>query len=64
MMPTMHQRLNDLRVALEEWMIETDDPMLESFQKRDDPTVREAWVAAQEAEAESRRRNNQRQADE
>jgi hypothetical protein len=40
---------------LEQWLVRTDDPMLDVFRKRGDAAVREAFVAAQEKEAESRR---------
>ena len=36
-------------------MIRTGDPMLEVFRHRNDPAAREAYVAAQEKDAEARR---------
>jgi N-sulfoglucosamine sulfohydrolase len=46
---------DQLRRDLEAWMIKTNDPMLEVFRKRHDPAFREAYVAAQEREADQRR---------
>ena len=40
---------------LEQWMVETEDGMLPVFRQRDDADAREAYVAAQEKEAEARR---------
>jgi N-sulfoglucosamine sulfohydrolase len=51
----LQPELAKLRAALEAWMIETDDHMLEVFQQRDDPAVREAYVQLKEKEAELRR---------
>jgi N-sulfoglucosamine sulfohydrolase len=51
-----HQReLDALRMKLEAWMVATRDPMLGVFRDRDNSAAREAYVAAQEAEADSRR---------
>jgi N-sulfoglucosamine sulfohydrolase len=44
-----------LRGDLEQWMIKTHDPMLEVFRRRDDADFREAYVHAQEREADERR---------
>ena len=49
------QELDRLRGELEAWMKRTGDPLLESFQKRDDPAVREAYVKKQEKESADRR---------
>ena len=49
-------QLHALQAKLEYWMIETGDPMLDVFQHRDDPAKREAYVAAQEEEAEQRKK--------
>ena len=43
-----------MRNMLDSWMVKHGDPMLEIFRKRDDAAVREAWVAAQEKEADER----------
>lgn len=45
---------NTMRQMLESWMARYEDPMLEIFRKRDDAAAREAWVAAQEKEADDR----------
>lgn len=47
--------LKRLLKQLEDWMIRTKDPMLEVFRKREDAAVREAYVVAQEKEADERR---------
>jgi N-sulfoglucosamine sulfohydrolase len=44
-----------LQQDLEAWMVKTRDPMLEVFRKRHDAAFREAYVAAQEREADQRR---------
>jgi hypothetical protein len=56
--------IDRLRGELEAWMKTTRDPMLESFQKRNDPTVREAYVRRLEEESAARgkRRAARRQA--
>ncbi len=48
--------LATLRAALEAWMVEADDHMLEAFRQRDDPAVREAYLQRHEAEAEQRKK--------
>jgi N-sulfoglucosamine sulfohydrolase len=53
--PAHQAQLNALRARLEQWMAETGDGMLPVFRQRDDPAVREAYVAAQEKEARARR---------
>lgn len=53
--------LKDLRDKLESWMKETKDPMLDVFRNRDDAELREAFVVAQEKEAEARRRGGKKQ---
>jgi N-sulfoglucosamine sulfohydrolase len=50
------KELAGLRAALEAWMIETGDHMLEVFRHRDDPAVREAYVQQKEEEAQERRK--------
>jgi len=52
------QEVNDLRAIMEEWMVRTNDGMLPVFQQRDNAAVREAYVTAQEREAEARRARN------
>ena len=59
--PAQKAELDRLRGALEAWMTRTGDPLLESFQKRDDPGVRETYVRKTEqesAERGKRRRGN------
>ena len=53
--PAHQEELRGLCQTLEQWMVRTDDPMLDVFRKRGDAAVREAFVAAQEKEAEARR---------
>jgi N-sulfoglucosamine sulfohydrolase len=51
-----HQReLAKLREALEAWMVETGDHMLDTFRKREDADAREAYVRQKEKEADERR---------
>ena len=54
------QELNTLREELEQWMIRTEDGMLPIFRQRDDAAAREAYVVAQEAEADARRASRKR----
>jgi hypothetical protein len=54
--PDHQQELVRLRQALEAWMVETGDDMLDVFRNRDDPATREAYVQAKEKEADERRR--------
>jgi len=59
--PEMQDELQSLRSKLEDWMIETKDPLLEVFRKREDAAFREAYIQKLEAEALERRkarRNN------
>lgn len=53
--PIYQSELDSLRGKLEQWMITTQDGMLEVFQNRDDAEAREAYVVAQEREAEARK---------
>jgi N-sulfoglucosamine sulfohydrolase len=52
--PAGRQELDRLRAALEAWMKRTGDPVLEVFQQRDDPAVRDVWMARVEQEASER----------
>lgn len=54
--PDHQQELAVLRDALETWMVDTGDHMLDVFRKRDDPAVREAYVVEKEEEADERGR--------
>jgi N-sulfoglucosamine sulfohydrolase len=46
-----------LTTLLEAWMVKTDDPMLDVFRHRDDPAVREAYMAEVEQEAAERNKD-------
>ena len=48
-------RARQLREDLDKWMVKTKDPMLEVFRRRNDAEFREAYVQAQEREADERR---------
>jgi len=54
--PAQQEELARLRKALEAWMVETGDHMLDTFRKRDDPAAREAYVQQKEKEAAERRK--------
>lgn len=58
--PAHAAELNQMRATLEQWMIETKDGMLDVFRNREDAAAREAYVAAQEKEAEDRRANERK----
>ena len=45
-----------MQKLLEDWMVRTGDPILECFQKRDEPEFVEAYVKKLEAEANARRK--------
>ena len=53
--PNFASQRDQLRKDLDAWMVKTQDPMLEVFRRRDDATFREAYVQAQEREADERR---------
>lgn len=53
--PAQQQALAGLREALEGWMVETGDHLLDVFRQRDNPAVREAYVLEKEREAAERR---------
>lgn len=56
--PAYSSQRDQLRQDLDKWMVKTKDPMLEVFRKRDDAAFREAYVQAQEHEADERRAND------
>ena len=58
--PARREDIDRLRDELEAWMKRTGDPLLESFQKRDDASVREAYVQKLEKESSERRGGNPR----
>jgi N-sulfoglucosamine sulfohydrolase len=53
--PAFASQRDQLRKDLDAWMVKTKDPMLEVFRRRDDAAFREAYVQAQEKEADDRR---------
>jgi len=53
--PEQQQELNALREKLDRWMFHTKDEMHSVFRNRDDAAAREAYVAAQEKEADARK---------
>ena len=58
--PAHQPELGRLREALEAWMVETGDHMLDVFRNRDDPAAREAYVEEKEREADARRKEKRR----
>jgi N-sulfoglucosamine sulfohydrolase len=52
--PASQEEIVALRAALENWMKQTSDPMLEVFQRRGDAAVREAYVTAVTEESNQR----------
>jgi N-sulfoglucosamine sulfohydrolase len=53
--PAEAGKINRLRSALETWMKQTGDPMLDVFQQRDDSGVREAFMKQMQQESAERR---------
>jgi N-sulfoglucosamine sulfohydrolase len=53
--PASASQRDQLRQSLDDWMVKTKDPLLEVFRRRADAEFREAYVAAQEREANQRR---------
>jgi len=53
--PPHAEELGKLRAALDAWMVETGDHMLDVFRNREDPAAREAYVLMKEKEADERR---------
>ncbi|MEX2026141.1 MAG: sulfatase/phosphatase domain-containing protein, partial [Pirellulaceae bacterium] len=58
--PAYAGQRDELRRDLEAWMVQTDDPMLAVFRRRDDAAFREAYVQAQERESDERRATGNR----
>ena len=54
--PNQEKTRVQLQQMLEDWMVKTGDPILECFQKRDEPEFVEAYVQKLEAEANARRK--------
>ena len=55
--PNQEKTRVQLQQRLEDWMVKTGDPILECFQKRDEPEFVEAYVQKLEAEANARRKS-------
>ena len=53
--PHHEKTKNKLMELLEEWMVQTKDPLLECFQNRDEPEFVEAYIQKLEEEANARR---------
>lgn len=53
--PNHEKTKNKLMELLEEWMVQTKDPLLECFQNRDEPEFVEAYIQTLEEEANARR---------
>jgi len=58
--PKFSDQLNRMRKALEDWMVRTDDHMLNTFRNRDDKAVVAAYMARVEAESAERRKNRRK----
>ncbi len=56
--PKHQADLKKLHATLADWMVQSKDPMLEAFRKREDKAFVEAYVQQLEKEAGERRRNN------
>jgi N-sulfoglucosamine sulfohydrolase len=52
--PLHRVEADQLRAALEQWMVETGDHLLDVFRQRDNEAVREAYMTRMEAEAQDR----------
>ena len=53
--PNHEKTKNKLMELLEEWMVQTKDPLLECFRNRDEPEFVEAYIQKLEEEANARR---------
>jgi N-sulfoglucosamine sulfohydrolase len=53
--PKYKKEVDRLRKALHDWMKKTGDPLLEVFEQRDNPEVREAYMKRVQEEADARR---------
>lgn len=60
--PAYASQRDELLQKLEAWMVKTADPMLEVFRRRDDAAFREAYVQAQEREADARNAKGEKKA--
>lgn len=58
--PAYRAERDRLTKMLEEWLVETDDPLLDVFRRRHDASVREAYMAEIETEAAERARQKPR----
>ena len=53
--PEMKEELNRLRKQMEAWMVETGDPLLPVFQRREDRSFADAYIRKVQAESDARR---------
>jgi N-sulfoglucosamine sulfohydrolase len=60
--PTYASQRDELLQKLDAWMVKAADPMLEVFRRRDDAAFREAYVLAQEREADERSARDEKKA--
>jgi N-sulfoglucosamine sulfohydrolase len=60
--PGSQKEIKRLRAELEAWMKKTNDPLLEVFQKRHDPAVRDVYMSRVEKESAERRKEKPRRA--
>jgi N-sulfoglucosamine sulfohydrolase len=60
--PKSQKEIARLRQEMEAWMKRTHDPLLESFQKRSDPSIREAYMQMVERESAERGKRKGRKA--
>ena len=58
--PEHQTKLGILRGRLQQWMVDTQDGMLPVFQQREDAAAREAYMVAQEEQAEARKNNREK----
>ncbi len=58
--PEHQTELGILRGRLQQWMVDTQDGMLPVFQQREDAAAREAYMVAQEEQAEARKNNREK----
>jgi N-sulfoglucosamine sulfohydrolase len=59
--PAQAQELQSLRRVLESWMVQTRDPLLDVFRRRDDTMFRERRMLQLEEESNARRQKNRKQ---
>jgi len=54
--PTLKQEADRLIGILEEWMVETKDPLLEAFRRRDEPEFLDREIGEQQRQSDERRK--------